>query len=139
VVGAGGVFSCANPGLKGDEAVQHYRKSGTKFVIAGEEILPLVLDAASKADVLPSHIYSFAKRPASAPRDGRYWTDLVDQKEEDWIRFDNEKRSRGTVAALFPTSGTTGPPKQAMISHYNLVASGALLDDTHVKPFQVRP
>ncbi|KAH6668279.1 putative AMP-binding enzyme [Halenospora varia] len=138
VVGAGGVFTGSNPGLRLSEVVHHYKTSKTQFIISVEEILPINLEAASQCDIPASNVFLFAKRPPNSPQSTRYWTDLLQCGEEDWIRWDDEKRSRNTVAALYPTSGTSGKPKFAMISHYNLVAAGTLAHDTNVKSFKTK-
>ena len=50
------------------------------------------------------------------------WTALLKHGEQDWVRFDDEETSKKTTAARLFSSGTTGLPKAANLSHYNLVA-----------------
>lgn len=47
---------------------------------------------------------------------------LFTSGEEDWVRFDDRNTSENTTAAYLFSSGTTGLPKAAVLSHYNLVA-----------------
>jgi acyl-CoA synthetase (AMP-forming)/AMP-acid ligase II len=42
--------------------------------------------------------------------------------ESDWIRLPNEKSAKATSAAYFTTSGTSGLPKAAVLSHAALIA-----------------
>ena len=57
--------------------------------------------------------------------------------ESDWIRFDRHDESRNTTAALLSTSGTTGLPKAAMISHYSCIIQNIMLNDSKNKPYKV--
>lgn len=67
------------------------------------------------------------------------WRSLLDHDEEDWIAFDDEETAKSTVAAMLTTSGTTGLPKAAEISHHALVAQSQLINmDTEHKPYQIR-
>ena len=137
VTGAGGVFTAANPGITLSEVVHHYKSSRTRFIISVEEVLPVNLKAAAQCGISASNIFIFSKRPPNSLKSTKYWTDLLQFGEADWIRWDDERRSKNTVAALFPTSGTSGNPKFAMITHYNLVACGTLVHDTNVKTYRV--
>lgn len=53
------------------------------------------------------------------------------------MRFDDEKTSRNTTAARLFSSGTTGLPKAAVISHYNLIAQHTLVQEVDNKPWDV--
>ena len=54
-----------------------------------------------------------------------------------WKQFNDKKLARSTIAALLYTSGSSGTPKAAALSHFNLVARNAsMLDDT-TKPYEV--
>lgn len=58
--------------------------------------------------------------------------------ETNWVRFDDEKLAKETPAALFHSSGTTGLPKSAIISHRNLIAQHTLVFELVEKPYEVR-
>ena len=52
---------------------------------------------------------------------------LMDHGEADWVRLHSLDVSKTKVAALFSTSGTSGLPKVAPISHYALIAQHEVL------------
>ena len=62
---------------------------------------------------------------------------LLVHGEEDWVTFSREDEAKDTTAALLSTSGTTGLPKAAMISHYSCVVANTILADSKHKPYNV--
>ena len=48
---------------------------------------------------------------------------LLTHGEEDWDRFSDEKTAKETAGVQFTTSGTTGLPKLAVLSHFALIAN----------------
>ena len=57
----------------------------------------------------------------------------------DWMRIDDEKTAKSTIACMFSTSGTTGLPKVSQISHYSLVNQNISVQSTSPqKPYSVR-
>lgn len=71
-----------------------------------------------------------AARPGS-------WIELTQRGEQDWIRFNDKDLAQSTPACLLFSSGTTGLPKAALLSHHNLVAQHTLLQEQVKKPYQV--
>ena len=69
--------------------------------------------------------------------DCRSWSELLQHGEEDWLRINDAKTAKSTIAVLQSTSGTTGLPKVAASSHYALVASGIAMRETAPRPYEV--
>lgn len=66
----------------------------------------------------------------------RTWRELLGHGEEDWVRFDDEELCRTTPAARLFSSGTTGLPKAADLSHQNLIAQHTLVHEIDKRPYQ---
>ena len=71
------------------------------------------------------------------PSGFRSWNELTTHGEEDWDRFNDLHACNDTTAARLFSSGTTGLPKAAMISHRNLIAQHKLVFETKPPPHQV--
>jgi acyl-coenzyme A synthetase/AMP-(fatty) acid ligase len=57
------------------------------------------------------------------------WRTLFSHGESDWPRFNDLETSRNTTLARLFSSGTTGLPKAANLSHYNLIAEHRLFTE----------
>jgi acyl-CoA synthetase (AMP-forming)/AMP-acid ligase II len=108
VVGAGGVFTGANPAYTQLELVHHLKTSETTFLISEPEIFEGALAAATEYGLPKSNIWVFDVHQQPLPAGFRSWTELLNHGEEDWVRFDDEKASTETTAGRFFSSGTTG-------------------------------
>ncbi|TGO69394.1 hypothetical protein BOTNAR_0011g00090 [Botryotinia narcissicola] len=127
IIAAGGVFTGTNPSYTSHELTHHIKTSRAKFLIAEPEILTNVLTAAKECNIKSSNIWIFDVLGQTVPDSFKSFRDLMKHGEEDWVRFDNEETSRKTTAARLFSSGTTGPPKAAALSHFNLVAQHVLV------------
>uniref|UniRef100_A0A093XTW5 Putative acyl-coenzyme A synthetase n=1 Tax=Talaromyces marneffei PM1 TaxID=1077442 RepID=A0A093XTW5_TALMA len=141
VIAAGGIFAGTNPGYKHIELTHHIKISKAKFLISGPEPLSESL-AAADAIGLPRErtwVFDTFEEDFSAPKDVRSWKTLLQPGESsgDWYRFDDLETSRETTAAIQFSSGTTGLPKAAMLSHYNLVAQHTLVYETNPRPYAI--
>lgn len=58
--------------------------------------------------------------------------------EKDWVRFDDKKTAQSTTAARLFSSGTTGLPKAATLTHYNFVAQHTLVHEYKTPDWQKR-
>jgi acyl-CoA synthetase (AMP-forming)/AMP-acid ligase II len=85
-------------------------------------------------------VFDTVEENFSAPKDVKSWKTLLQAGEwsGDWYKFDDLETSKRTPAAIQFSSGTTGLPKGAILSHYNLVAQHTLVYDTNPRPYQVR-
>ncbi|KAK4696726.1 hypothetical protein P7C71_g1233, partial [Lecanoromycetidae sp. Uapishka_2] len=63
--------------------------------------------------------------------------DLLEYGEADWICFQDEEEAKNTAAALLSTSGTTGLPKAAIISHYSCVMQNVMIQDSEHKTYKI--
>lgn len=121
LVGAGGIFSGSNPAYTPYEIEHHVKTAEVKFIIVEPELLEPILKG-SRGLVDPKNIFIFNVRGQAVPAGYRSWEWLLQQGEEDWIRFTGVDKCRNTSVARLTTSGTTGPPKMAVQSHMNSVA-----------------
>lgn len=126
IIAAGAIFAGTNPSYTSFEIAHHIRTSATKFVITEPEMLESVLAATKDCNIAKSNILIMNVLGQAVPEGFSSWDKLLSHGEEDWVRFDDIDRAKQTEAARLFSSGTTGLPKAAMISHYNLVAQHTL-------------
>lgn len=120
---AGGVFAATNPAYTAHELSYHIRVSDAVFVISEPELLPAMLEAKALGEWAVRDIWVFHPLAEQVvPAGQKSWTELLNKGERDWVRFDDEVLSRETTAFRLFSSGTTGLPKPAEITHRNLVA-----------------
>lgn len=121
IVAAGGIFAGTNPAYTTYELVHHVKTSLTKFLVVEPELLDPILEAAKQCNIPEKNIYMLDIH--QPPRQGfESWTSLLEYGEQDWVRFDDAETSKKRTAARLYSSGTTGLPKAAKLSHSNLVA-----------------
>ena len=95
------------------------RTAEVKFILAEPELLPTILEG-SEGLVDRGNIFVFNPLPhQSCPEGFRSWEWLLQHGAADWRRFSGEATCKQTTLARLTTSGTTGPPKMAVQSHYN--------------------
>lgn len=137
IIAAGGVFTGTNPSYTPFELSHHLKTSRAKFIIAEPELLDSMLAAAKECKVADSNIWVFDVHGQTMPPGRRPWGDLLQHGEAEWMRFDDQARSMRTPAALLFSSGTTGLPKAAILSHYNLVAQHTLAIEPNAPSYKV--
>ncbi len=155
---AGGVVVAANPMFKEDELLYELKDSGTKIIIALDHLYPLVREVRKRiqlSQVIVTSYWDFLPQNPSLPIHPSMqppkevfprtldFLDLLEKYEPEPTR--PEINMQDDLALLQYTSGTTGLPKGAMITHYSLlfntvgstVWSGITEDDVHlsVLPF----
>ncbi|CCD54855.1 similar to 4-coumarate-CoA ligase [Botrytis cinerea T4] len=138
VIAAGGVFTGTNPSYTSHELTHHIKTSRAKFLIAEPEIFTNVLTAAKECNIQSSNIWIFDVLGQKIPDSFKSFKNLMKHGEKDWVRFDDEETSRKTTAARLFSSGTTGPPKAAGLSHFNLVAQHVLAYEQAPRSYTIR-
>jgi acyl-CoA synthetase (AMP-forming)/AMP-acid ligase II len=128
------------------------------LIITSPDLLPTILEATSARDGTASPIYCLdlatidipshtLRSPASSRRnsfeeDGakaggiRDLGSLLAYGERNWICLPDEKAANATPAAFFTTSGTSGLPKAAILSHAAMIAQHDCI--TQRVPYQVK-
>ena len=139
IIAAGGIFAGTNPSYQPYELAHAIKAAHIKFLIVEPEILKHALKAADDSgSISRDRILIFDNREGQKVPDGfKSWRTLLEHGEEDWERFDDVEVSKNTTAARMFSSGTTGLPKAAMLTHYNLIAQHIQINDWKPKPYQV--
>lgn len=138
IIASGGVFAGTNPAYTHFELSHHFKASRTKLIVTEPDFLPAVLAAAKDCGIGRSSILILDVENEQIPAGFVSWKTLMEHGEKDWIRFDDEQVSKKTTAARLFSSGTTGLPKPAANSHYNLIAQHTLVHEVHKTPYEVR-
>lgn len=137
IIAAGGIFAGTNPSYTPFELAHHIKTSRTKFLITEPEMLPAVLAAADECSIPTSSIFIFDILKQAVPEGFKSWESLMQHGEKDWARFDDEKTANTTTATRLYSSGTTGLPKAATLTHRNLIAQHTLVHEAMWKPYEV--
>lgn len=135
-MGAGLCWTGTNPGYTNYELQHHLKTSRTKLVIAQPDLYVEVFRAAKACGILERNVLTFDSQVQESLHPTS-WHKLLQHGEEDWERFDDLSVAQSTPACILFSSGTTGLPKAALLSHYNLVAQHTLLQEQVSKPYRV--
>ncbi|KAF2763696.1 acetyl-CoA synthetase-like protein [Teratosphaeria nubilosa] len=136
VIAAGGVFAGTNPAYTPHELAHTMRTAKIKFVLTQPELLGPTLKGTQEADISRDRVIIFNPNGAKAPEGFLQWKDLLSRGETDWLRFDDFQTATRTEAARLFSSGTTGLPKAASLSHRNLVAQHTLVFEAVPRPWK---
>lgn len=135
IIGFGGIFTGTNPSYTSNELKHAIQASKARLVIAEPDLLETISNAANDIGLSSSSILALDSTNQSVPPGIKSWKFLLEHGEENWIFFDDEETAKNTVAMLLFSSGTTGLPKPAMLSHYNLIAQHTLVFEHRPRPY----
>ncbi|CAF9923812.1 MAG: hypothetical protein HETSPECPRED_005426 [Heterodermia speciosa] len=135
VIGAGGIFTGSNPAYTSLELNHHVRTSHAKYLLTEPHMLATAVETAQECGIPDSRLFVFDSFDKEPYENHRSWSELLQHEEQGWIRFD-DTREKDTVAMLGFTSGTTGLPKAAMITH-NYAVSQIWAIESRGKPYDV--
>jgi long-subunit acyl-CoA synthetase (AMP-forming) len=149
IVGAGGVFCGANPAYHVDELLHMADIVNPRFVICSKTVVSTIVQMCEKKGIpnncvfvlddisVPKHsqdskssLAGYGRIEKNNCHATRLVRDLQKYGESPWLTLHDEASTKNSPAALFSTSGTTGLPKLASLSHYALVTQHISLFDT---------
>ena len=138
IIASGGIFAGSNPAYTPYELAHHFRSSETRYIVTEPEMLGSILEAAKECNISRSNILIFNVLGQAVPEGFQSWETLLDQGEQDWVRFDDLETARSTEAARMYSSGTTGMPKAVKVTHRNFVAHHTMVFSTGARHYEVR-
>ena len=136
IIGVGGRFVGSNPSYTKFELGHLFSITQTKLVLVEPALLENVVPAAQDCSIPSSNVYIWNAHGENVPENYESWNVLLENGERDWITFEDEKQSQNTIAALMSTSGTTGLPKAAAVSHYAQVSQNITIFHSQPKPYK---
>lgn len=137
VVGAGGIFTGTNPAYTPHELTRHVRTTRARFLVVEPELLSTVTACITDTGMPSSSIFVLNATKETFASEYPSWKRLMTFGEADWVRLASHDEAKSTTAALLSTSGTSGLPKAAMISHHILISEACMIDDVKQKPYEV--
>ncbi|KAK6208076.1 hypothetical protein LQW54_007121 [Pestalotiopsis sp. IQ-011] len=141
IIGAGGVFCGTNPAYQLDELVHLANIASPRLIIASQDVVSTVVKMCKFKGIPNERIYVFDDLfVQTTPKD--CFNEAIDELVSDrnyfasiklvsdlrnhgiasWQTLPDEEAAKNTPAIYFATSGTTGLPKLASLSHYSLIA-----------------
>jgi acyl-CoA synthetase (AMP-forming)/AMP-acid ligase II len=137
LVAAGLVFSGVNPAYTSYELAHTLKIAKVKYILTQPDMLERVIKAAEEVGLPKKNILIFNPYSEEAPTGFTQWSDLLQHGERDWEHFDDLERSSNTPVARLFSSGTTGLPKAADLTHYNLIAQHTLIYDANPRDWRM--
>ncbi|GME33353.1 AMP-binding enzyme [Neofusicoccum parvum] len=136
IVAFGGIFAGINPAYTQYEIAHAIKAAKIKCFITEPDLVKNVLPAARDAGIPESRIFIFDKPSQTVPAGMQSWTTLLSYGEQDWVRFDDLETVKTTEAARLFSSGMTGLPKAARLSHHNFIAQHHVTEPQTFLPFK---
>lgn len=131
----------SNPASPAYELDHVFMTAQPRLVIASTEAIPIVLEVCPDRGISKDQIYLLdrgtVKRIVKDVRNRQIQTDQIDETcnnkphsllpllnhgESNWHTFEESTAWQTTPAVMFLTSGTSGIPKAAMLSHKSMIA-----------------
>ena len=139
IIAAGGIFAGSNPGYTQYELAHHIKTAKVRFLISEPEILSNLQAAAKECNIPQDNFWIFDPLPEqNCPEGAKSWQELLSHGEKDWVRFNDLKTCSATTAARLFSSGTTGLPKAACLTHHNFIAQHELVyEGPNKKPYDL--
>ena len=133
IIAAGAVAVPMPSDYSASEAADALKDSTSSWIFADPGLA--AAEAASMASLDKFHIIHFDPKNHSADNTGTSFLSVIECGATEFARVDPQ-----SSALLLSTSGTTGKPKLAVISHANLVAQQVVIDELgHLeKPYEVK-
>ncbi|KEF51265.1 uncharacterized protein A1O9_12615 [Exophiala aquamarina CBS 119918] len=129
IIAAGGIVSGSNPAYTATELTRHFNLTRPKFIIAQLDTLDPVLEASAASRIPSTNVFCLGASPSLPDHGCKSWDSLLHFGEYDWQLNQPDAESTQTRIAVYAmTSGTTGLPKAALISHRYVVAQTAMLE-----------
>ncbi|KAI7287193.1 acetyl-CoA synthetase-like protein [Hortaea werneckii] len=137
IVAAGGVFAGTNPAYTPYELAHTLHTAKVKKILVAPELMEPVLKAVEQTEGMSNNdVIVFNPNGESAPSGFMGWADLLKHGEQDWMRFDDLETAKDKEAARLFSSGTTGLPKAASLSHRNFIAQHTLVFESQKYPWR---
>lgn len=131
IIGAGAIFLGLNPSYTTHEILYHFKLCKPKVAFVQTDLLDRFLEARNRHDEwVSTYHYDPNPREKRVP----FWETLLDRGEADWVKV---KSPQTTVCHYASTSGTSGFPKAAMLTHsYHVTQAKMQLPDPKL-PYKV--
>lgn len=128
IIGAGAIFTGLNPAFTPNELRHHFDLTKPSLFIVEPPMLEKTLAAAKMAGIPTDRIYAFDTATPNLDPSICSWTALLSYGECDWVKPEDPDT---TTASYNPTSGTSGLPKVAMITHsYHVTQAASQCEET---------
>jgi long-subunit acyl-CoA synthetase (AMP-forming) len=144
VIGAGAIVFGTNPASTVAELSHHLTTTRAKFLVTEVDSLGLVKQVASSCSLASTNIFVIAKpgdeEPDKVPPFIPF-SELLNHGQDDWSTIaTGDELFSSKIAAYCSTSGTTGLPKAAAITHSYLVSQAAMVHEgLKSRKYQVCP